>query len=289
MRWIWILFSGLALAGCSGSSVLNTLASERGVTTTRDIAYGSGPRRMLDVYGPTDAQRAPVVVFFYGGSWQTGSKADYAFVARALAQSGIVVVVPDYRVYPEVKFAGFMHDGAAAVAWAKANAARYGGDPDRLVLMGHSAGAHIAALLTLDRRWLGREGIDPARALAGTVGLAGPYDFLPLTDPAIKALLGPPAKLADTQPINFVDGRNPPMFLGTDAADRVVEARNTESLAARIEAAGGPVEMRVYRGLTHATLIGVVSQPLGFASRVREDVTTFILSLRPTAARVSAR
>lgn len=281
MRLLWILLSCWLVAGCSPTEILNDLSPSTGIATTHDVPYGPNPRQRVDVYAPTGVQHAPTVVFFYGGSWQEGSKADYAFVARALAREGILVVVPDYRLYPEVKFAGFMADAASAVAWSAGHAREYGGDPGRLTLMGHSAGAHIAALLTLDPHWLARERLDPRRALAGTVGLAGPYDFLPLKDPILKVIFGPPARLADTQPINFVDGRNPPMFLATDAGDTTVEPRNTEALVAKIRAAGGPVETRTYGGLDHRTLIGVVSEPLGFASPVRGDVVRFILALSP--------
>lgn len=288
MRLVWTLLMSLVLGGCSGAALLNDLSPGTGLATSLDLPYGAGARRRLDVYAPADARGAPTVVFFYGGSWQSGAKSDYAFVATALARSGIVVIVPDYRLYPEVKFAGFMQDGAAAVAWAKRNAARYGGDPDRLVLMGHSAGAHIAAMLTLDGQWLGRHALDPHRDLAGTVGLAGPYDFLPIEDPVLQVVFGPPARAADTQPITFADGRNPPMLLATDENDTTVLPRNTDRLADRIRAKGGPVETRTYPGLSHSTLIGAVSQPLGFISPVRRDVTAFILSLRPRQGRVAA-
>lgn len=289
MRFLWAVMVALLAGSCSGVDLLNKLSADDGIVTTRDVAYGPGARRRVDVYAPAGARGAPAVVFFYGGSWQSGSKADYAFVARALAQQGIVVVVPDYRVYPEVKFDGFMQDGAAAFAWAKRHVRTYGGDPDRLALMGHSAGAHIAATLTLDARWLGAEGLDPRRDVAGTVGLAGPYDFLPIRDPVLQVIFGPPARLADTQPINFVDGRNPPMFLGTGVLDTTVEHRNTDALAERIRAAGGPVETRTYPALTHTTLIGVVSQPIGGLSSVRRDVASFLVSLPARRRRIAAR
>ena len=294
MRILLALMSLVLLAGCSAVEALNRLSPQDGVTTMRDLAYGAGPRRRLDVYAPAGARGAPVVVFFYGGSWQGGEKADYAFVARALAQAGIVAIVPDYRVYPEVRFAGFMKDGAAALAFAKRNASRFGGDPDRLVVMGHSAGAHIAAMLALDPRWLGAEGLGPRDSLAGFVGLAGPYDFLPLEDPVLHTIFGttpqsPPGVGRETQPITFAENRGPPMFLATGLLDTTVRPQNTRSLAARVAAAGGSVVTREYVGLGHAPLIGVLSEPLGFAAPVRRDVTQFILALPPTRARVSAR
>lgn len=289
MRIVWAVLMSLLAGGCSPVDVLNTLSPDTGLVTTRDVAYGASPRQTLDVYAPVGAREAPTLVFFYGGSWQAGSKADYAFVARALAKDGIVVVVPDYRVYPDARFDGFMRDGAAAAGWASRHARDYGGDPARLVLMGHSAGAHIAALLSLDARWLATVGLDPHRSVAGMVGLAGPYDFLPLRDPVLKTIFGPPARLADTQPINAVDGSNPPMFLATGADDTTVQPRNTEALAGAIRARGGPVETRTYPRLDHRTLIGVVSQPLGAFAPVRSEVGAFIRSVPPIAAQVTAR
>lgn len=289
MRIVRAVLVGLLAGGCSPVDVLNALSPDAGLVTTRGVAYGAGPRRTLDVYAPVGAREAPTVVFFYGGSWQEGAKADYAFVARALAKDGLVVIVPDYRVYPEARFDGFMRDAAAAAGWASRHARAYGGDPARLVLMGHSAGAHIAALLSLDPRWLATVGLDPHRAVAGMVGLAGPYDFLPLTDPVLETILGPPARLPETQPINFVDGSNPPMFLATGADDTTVRPRNTEALAERIRARGGPVEARTYPRLDHRTLIGVVSRPLGALAPVRGEVGAFISAVPPVAARATAR
>lgn len=294
MRAILTLFSLLLVGGCSAVDALNRLAPEAGIATTRGLAYGTGQRRVLDVYRPTDARGAPIVVFFYGGSWQEGERADYAFVARALAQAGIVVVVPDYRVFPEVRFEGFMRDAASAVAWTRKRAESFGGDPNRLLVMGHSAGAHMAAMLALDPRWLAAQGLAPRGVIAGVVGLAGPYDFLPTRDPILQTIFGtqpgsPPEAGRETQPINFVDGRNPPMFLGAGSIDTTVLPRNTKNLAARFEAAGGPVTTRIYSGLGHRTLLGVLSQPLGFAASVRRDVTHFIQTTPAIGARTSSR
>jgi acetyl esterase/lipase len=274
--------AGLLPAGCSGADVLNALAPIGGVAVFRDIAYDSGPRQTLDVYQPPNARNAPIAVFFYGGSWQEGRKADYAFVALALARRGIVTVVPDYRVYPDVLFDGYMRDGADAVAWAERHAAAYGADPHRLVLAGHSAGAQIATLLSLDRRWLDRVGIDPHAAVAGVVGLAGPYDFLPLHDDILKTIFGAPALIADTQPITFADGTNPPMLLLNDEGDKTINSKNTANLASRVREHGGSVEVRIYSGLNHRLMIGAVSDALGIIYPVRDDIIRFITTLKPT-------
>ncbi|MBN9023922.1 MAG: alpha/beta hydrolase [Rhizobiales bacterium] len=179
----------------------------RRIVETASVPYGDGPRRSLDIYAPRDAAGAPVAVFFYGGSWQGGRKETYRFVGRALARRGIVAVVADYRLYPEVVFPGFVEDGARAVGWTAANIARHGGDPRRIFVMGHSAGAHIAAMIALDGRWLAETG-SPV-PVAGLLGLSGPYDFLPIRDPALIRAFGG-ANRPETQPIDHVGPRPPP-------------------------------------------------------------------------------
>jgi acetyl esterase/lipase len=267
----------VSLAACSGAATLNALAPTGGVAIRQDVAYRPGARGRLDIYQPTRADgRAPVVVFLYGGGWDSGRKADYRFVGAALARQGFVVMAPDYRIYPQVRWPAFLEDSAQAVAWAHAHASIYGGDPERLFVMGHSAGAYNAVMLAVDPRWLAADGLDPKRDLAGCIGLAGPYDFLPLHSERLKIIFGPPERLADTQPVNKLDGPPPPLFLATDAGDKVVDPGHTTRMAARVRANGGQVEVRQYPGLSHALLIGAVSPPLRFLAPVLGDVSDFI-------------
>ena len=277
-----VVLAGLAacallLAGCSGTGFLNALEPGGGVALTRDVAFRDGPRGGLDVYRPTSAPAgAPVVVFFYGGSWDTGRRQDYRFLGRALARQGFVAVVPDYRLYPEVRWPAFLEDGAQAVRWAHDHAVEYGGDPGKLFLMGHSACAYNAVELALDRRWLQAVGLNPTRDLRGVVGVAGPYDFLPLHSDELKVIFGPEAQRPATQPINYVDGRNPPLLLQVDSGDKVVDPGNTTRLAAKVRAAGGPVEVRTYGGLSHTLILGAVGAPLRFLAPVLSDVAAFV-------------
>ena len=272
-----VLGAAAALRGGSATDVLNAVEPKGGVAVAHDLAYGEGPRRMLDVYAPHGATgRAPVVVFFYGGGWETGRRQDYAFVGAALASRGYVTVIPDYRLHPEVDWTGLLQDSALAVRWARDHAAQYGGDPDRLVLMGHSAGAYNAAMLALDARWLGAVGMDPHQDVRAMVGLAGPYDFLPVRTEVLKAVFGPEAQRPDTQPINHVAAPVPPLFLATDDRDKVVDPGNSARLAAAARAKGGEAEVRVYRGLNHALMVGVIATPLRFLAPVLRDAGAFI-------------
>ena len=194
----------LPTAGC-GPALLNALVPEGGYRLERDLAYGDLARQRLDVYLPEGlAGPAPVVVFFYGGRWESGAKGAFRFVGQALASRGFVAVIPDYRRYPEVRFPTFVEDGAAAVAWVRRNIGELGGDPGSLHLAGHSAGAHIAALLALDHHYLAEVGVDRS-AVTSFVGLAGPYDFLPLDDPTLEAIYAV-EDMGATQPISFERG-----------------------------------------------------------------------------------
>ncbi len=266
----------LLAAACSPAGLLNAVAPRRGLRHCSALAYAPGPRGGVDVYAPAAAQGAPVVVFFYGGGWEAGERGMYRFLGAALAEAGLVCLVPDYRVWPEVGFPGFVQDGARAVAWARAHAAEHGGNPEKLFLMGHSAGAHIATMLALNPAFLAAEGLEPRRALRGVVGLAGPYDFVPLQSATLRAIFGAEAEQPLSQPINFVAPGAPPMLLATGTEDPIVLPRNTARLAARLREAGNAVEEISYAGVSHAAIVGAFAAPLGFIAPVKRDVLRFI-------------
>jgi acetyl esterase/lipase len=274
-RTILAVAAALCLNGCSPADPLDALTWRHGTDVTRSIAYGAAPRQKLDIYRPVSSTKAPVIVFFYGGSWQFGDKQSYLFAATALAQRGYVVVVPDYRVYPEVRYPVFLQDGAQAVRWAKDNAARFGGNPDRVFIMGHSAGAYIAAMLVLDSRWLHEAGLAPNRDIAGLIGLSGPYDFLPLHDGVLATIFGG-ANVPDTQPINHVMPGAPPALLVTGTHDGIVEPSNTIRLAAKLAAQGDKVVVKTYPWVGHLTIIGSFALPLRFLAPVLDDIDRFI-------------
>jgi acetyl esterase/lipase len=240
------------------------------------IAYGRLPRQKLDVYVPRNGgQDLPVVVFFYGGTWQSGQRQDYLFIAEALTARGIVTVIPDYRLYPEVRFPTFIEDGAAAVAWVRHHISAYGGEPSRLFLMGHSAGAYIASMLALNPSYLDQVGMSPDE-LKGFIGLAGPYDFLPLKRPRLIKIFGGADDIPETQPVCFARDKAPPALLLHGAADKIVRPQNSERLAQCLRAAGSRVEEKFYPGFKHMRIIVLLASPLQGDDPLMEDIEHFI-------------
>lgn len=265
------------LAGCSPLKVLNAFTPSGTFTKTADVRYGSDPRNALDIYTPVNASgNAPVVVFFYGGSWNTGSRGDYSFVGEALASRGIVAVLADYRLYPQVHYQGFLQDSAQAVGWTREHIKAYGGAPDRLYVMGHSAGAYNAAMLALDSTWLAAVGMKPSM-LSGWIGLAGPYDFLPVENADVKPVFFFPNSPPDSQPINHVSAQSPPALLIAAKDDSVVNpTRNTGGMAKVLREQGVAVRELYYSKPNHATLVATLSRPMRSLAPVLDDVVKFI-------------
>lgn len=273
------LLAGGLLAACSPLRLLNALAPSDSHVSTSNVAYGLDPRQKLDIYTPRIASPTngfPVVVFFYGGSWNRGDRADYQFVGAALASKGMIAILADYRLYPQVRYPEFLTDSARALAWAHREAARLGGNPGRLFVMGHSAGAYNAAMLALDPRWLKAEGLSPS-ILAGWIGLAGPYDFYPITHVDAQPVFFHPDYPKNSQPLAFASKASPPSFLAAATTDTLVNPeRNTRQLAAALTAAGVPVTLRFYDRVDHATLIGAFAWPLRAIAPVLDDVAAFV-------------
>ena len=272
------LFAFVASA-CSKLELLaaNVPASFGSYQRKANLAYGTLPHQRLDVYVPdTPAASRPMVVFWYGGRWTSGDKGDYRFVGAALASLGYVAVLPNYRHYPEVKMAGFMEDAAQATVWAFGRAAELGADPARFYLMGHSAGAHIAALVALDKRYLVAAGGGGRAAHRRLIGLSGPYDFLPLTEEDLKDMFGPPERYGESQPIDFVRRDAPPALLVHGLRDRSVWPKNSINLAAALEAKGVSVTLKLYPDLAHADTVAALSIPARGRAPTLADITAFV-------------
>ena len=241
-----------------------------------NIAYGADPQQRLDVYTPDGVRAgAPVIVFWHGGRWSYGDKRQYRFVAAALCELGYVAVLPNYRHYPQVKLAGFMQDAALAAAWASDHAKVYGADPGKLYLMGHSAGAHLAALLALDQHYLAAAG-KSAMPIAGVIGLSGPYDFLPLTEDDTRDMFGPPDAYPQSQPITFARAGAPPMLLFHGAADTTVWPKNSRNLAAALTLKGDSVRLLVLPNLEHADTVASLSIPARKRAPVLSEIAAFV-------------
>ncbi|WP_245515002.1 alpha/beta hydrolase [Jiella endophytica] len=270
--------AALALSGCAAA--LNAVTPASDYRLVPDLAYGPGERRKLDLYLPKAMDAAtPVVVFIHGGSWDSGSKDIYPFVGQSLASAGIITAIPNYRLYPQTEFPGFVEDGASAVA-AVERLAKTGKDGipkgrHPLFIMGHSAGAEIAGLIATDGRYLAAAG-SSIGGLKGFIGLSGPYDFLPLTEERYKRIF--PEKLRPaSQPVNFVSGDEPPTLLIAGDADTTVDPQNTRSLAGRLEKSGVPVKASLYPGIGHIGTIASFSTVLPLGNRrIREEVIGFV-------------
>jgi acetyl esterase/lipase len=273
---LWVLVS---LGACTSTGLLRLASSadliNPAVRVQHDVAYGSAPRQRLDVYRPRadSAAERPLIVFVHGGSWYWGSKNLYRFVGAGLAERGAVVAVINYRLHPEAHLADSVQDVAMAVAQLQRDAAQVGADPRRIYLMGHSAGAELAALVALDPSHLRALGAAPVQ---GFIGLAGPYDFLPITDDYLKEYFGPPERYPDSQPVNAVSRASAPSLLLQGLADTTVLPRNTEALANRLRSAGVPVETLVLEHDDHSTILRRLARPYRHDDPVVARIEQFV-------------
>jgi len=301
-RWRWIsCLIPLGLVGCSSLDVLNLLTGE---PTAKPItlSYGPSNRQTIDVYLPVSQASSPpalqiqsqlkaspakdskpeagrpMVIFFYGGAWATGSKTDYRFVAKAFNEMGYVVAIPDYRLVPDVVYPEFLRDSASAVSLLIREAKRFGADPHRIILAGHSAGAYNAIMIATDQRWLTPSDRDQIR---GVIGLASPVNFLPIQMPAAQRAFSWPNTPRDSQPIEHVSKQTPPMLLINAADDPLVDPRlNSMAMAERLKAAGVLVETDNLDGplglINHSRLVATLSPRFQFLSPTLQRTRDFI-------------
>jgi acetyl esterase/lipase len=282
----WLLMSSLMLSACTALSfgVANLPSYLSRTQRTGGVAFGEDARQRLDIYRPatSDVAARPVIVFWYGGGWTGGARQDYRFVGVALAQLGYLAVLPDYRLYPQVRFPQFLDDGAQAVAWVQRHAADYGGDPQRIVLMGHSAGAYMAAMLALNRRYLTQAGADPQR-IVGLIGLSGPYGLTPNTA-TLHEIFRVPYTPRDWQVLPYVSGQAPPALLLHGRSDTLVWPSNTEQLAAALRTAGVPVDTMIYDNRGHVDMLAALSVPARARAPVLRQIADFMRALPITAS-----
>jgi acetyl esterase/lipase len=267
----------LLLGGCRATffGTMNLRQPSDHIVAHRNITYDTPLALAVDVYSPPHADHAPVVVYFYGGSWMTGKRSWFRWMGEALAAQGVVTIVTDVRLWPRARLDGFLHDGAEAVRWAHDHATEFGGDPSHLFVMGHSSGGQIAAMLAMDKQWLAAVGMQP-RDLAGFIGVAGTYDFIPFDEPEFYDMFGQtPKEEARSQPINFVDGDEPPALLLQGEKDTIVYPSEALALEGRYVEQGEPVELKLYPNLGHEKLL-LAFGPLKSRAPVLADTMAFI-------------
>jgi acetyl esterase/lipase len=269
--------TSLFLASCAQVwyATVGSADSAHDLSVKHGIVFDAEHGLKLDVYAPHAAQGAPVAVFFYGGSWEAGRRRWYRYVGEALASKGIVAVIPDYRKFPDVRFPEFMADAANATKWTFAHATEFGGDAQRIFVAGHSAGGHIAALLACDKRYLAAAGLAP-RNLAGMIGLAGAYAFLPYVEDEAEIFGDDAEGRYDSQPINFVDGDEPPMLLLQGLDDDEVTPNNAEVMAERAQAMDGTAVLKLYPDIDHGDLLVALARGRGNDPPVLRDILDFI-------------
>lgn len=267
----------LFLQGCA-FTLVNWTTPNNGYSQVQTLSYGPHSRQTLDIYTPAEPQRRePVVVFFYGGGWEGGSKEDYKFVAQAFTDEGYTTAIPDYRIYPDVTFPAFVEDAAAAVAKVRRHF------PDRpLMLVGHSSGAHQAAMLVTDTNYLQEVGVRRS-AIKAWVGLSGPYDFLPLTSDKLRKIFSGAEQLEATQPVNFVDSQVPPTLLVQGIDDKRVIPRNSRRFTAALEQHDVPVTTIYYQGVGHIGTIAAFAPLLESWSNALDDTLAFLESVESQA------
>lgn len=279
LRRLALLGAVLLLASCTSLKLAaaNAPALFGDYQRHAALSYGTGVRQALDVYVPRGARAAPVVIFWYGGSFQFGRRENYRFLGAALAQRGLVTVLPDYRLYPPAVFPDFLDDAAQAVRWVHDHAAEFGGDPARLFLMGHSAGGYIASMVALDRRYLARAGASDVK-LRGLIALSAPHVLVPNT-PQLNIIFGPPWTRADWQPLNFAGPGAPPALLIHGQRDQTVDPRNSEALAAALRGRGADVTLRIIPRLSHEDTVATFSVPLRRRAPVLAETVAFVQRL----------
>jgi acetyl esterase/lipase len=241
----------------------------------QDIAYAEGERGKLDVYAPENGleKKAPVLVFLYGGAWKQGVKEDYVFIGHAFAARGFVTVIPDYRLVPEVQYPAFLDDNAEAIKWVETNIERYGGDPDRIYVLGHSAGAYNAVMLGMDPAYLRDAGV--TKPLRGVAALSGPFAVYPFEVKELQDAFGNTDNPQMTQPINLPVEQSVPLFLGHGDIDLIVSVDNTRRMEKKFHDEGNSIDVKIYEGLGHMEAVMALSNVWRWRSTLRDDIVAF--------------
>lgn len=261
---------------------------------TKNIAYGERPAEKLDVYQPAAPGPHPVLIWVHGGGWSTGSKELYAPVAQRIVPENVVVVIPGYTLFPHAHAFDQVREIARAFRWTRENIARYGGDPDRIILGGQSAGAHLSGLVSLDASYLETLGHSPAE-ISGWYGIAGPYSIPAQVKYERTARHHDIRLLYDFfdgegnfergSPQNFVRSDTMPILLIHGSADETVPLRMGENFHNALRAVNAPSTLKIYHGAAHSGLLfDALTHP---KPQLISDLIAFINACPPVAARKS--
>ena len=277
------LIATIFLAACTGSMSFfqRALIWETGFSVTSAIAYGDGERQKLDIYTPRGAPPRATVMFVYGGSWTSGNRSLYRFLGQALAGRGYQVVVPDYRLAPAHAYPDFVEDTARAFSWVKSHIGEHGGDPARVILMGHSAGAYNVTMIAIDPVWLAPYGLKPKDAL-GVLALAGPLSFNPLNTDSTKSIFQGAPDIERARPIKLAASgaaQAPPFLLVHGTSDTTVGDHNSKNFSDAVNAAGGTASVKLYEGAGHLTVMTCFAWPLRWKAPCLNDADAFFSSL----------
>lgn len=280
------------LGGCSALQVVNSVSKIYTVDVKENIAFGEDPKLKYDLYLPDTASEefdaTPVIVFFYGGSWNRGDKSEYEFVGRRLASMGYIAAVPNYRLYPEVKYPAFLEDGALSIAHLKKELAkpeyRDRKPAQQFIMMGHSAGAYNAAMLALDPRWLESSGLTHQTSIQGFIGLAGAYNIYPINDVEVRPVFDHPNYPPKSQPIDYTAKASVPSLILTPETDTLVSIeRNSEALHTALKSAGNQTILQTIEGTDHVTIVGTLSPLLFFKGSTSKPIEKFVRTLHKPA------
>lgn len=272
----------LSITGCNTLQAFNKLTpkDKESILLAKDLVYGTAALQKYDIYGPKEAHgKLPIIVFFYGGAWNSGNKDEYVWAGRSLAALGYIVALPNYRLVPEVHFPVFVEDCALAFKHIRANSDTYNGDKDKIILMGHSSGAYNASMLALDNHYLGAD----HAAVKAFIGISGPYDFYPFdVRESIDAFSNWPHP-NETQPVNFATKKDIKFLLLQSRSDIIVGSKNSINLELALKASGNEVELKFYENVTHQEMVASLSIPFRNKASVREDIEIYLNNIFPAS------
>jgi len=265
------IIAAVALASCAPVSVLNGITPASTFEKTKNVSFGDLPRQTMDIYrAEKPKENAPVLVFIHGGSWDSGSKNIYKFLAEGFTKSGYDIVVPNYRLYPEAAFPNFLEDNAKAVA---NTTQEFAGRP--IVLMGHSAGGYNVLMLALRDEYLKQAGVNRCAQIAGVVALAAPTGVVPLKSERLIEIF-PDRFEGEDAVLNNVSGPAPALFLGHGERDTTVYPQNSKALAEKVKARGGLANVEIYPRQSHTDVVKVLSRHFDGDATLKGDIVSFI-------------